>query len=53
VCAGLLSVVQPVVGVREPVVGAGLVVGLVHLGGELEGLVVVGEGGIGVAAGVV
>ena len=53
VCAALLGLVQRVVGVGEPVVGAGLVVGLVQFGGEREGLVVVGEGGIGVAGGVV
>jgi hypothetical protein len=46
VCAGLLILVQGVVG--EPVMGAGLVVGLAEFGGE-RGPVVVGDGGVRVA----
>jgi hypothetical protein len=51
--AGLLGLVQCVVGVGESAVGAGLVVELVQFGRELEGPVVVGEGGIGMAGCVV
>ena len=51
--AGLFGLVQRVVGVGEPVVGAGLIVGLVQFGGEGEGLAVVGEGGRRIAGGVV
>ena len=43
VFAGLLGLVQRVVGMGEPVVGAGLIVGLVQFGREREGLVVVGK----------
>jgi hypothetical protein len=51
--ARLFGLVECVVGVGEPVVGAGLVVGLVQFDGEREGLVVVGERGIRIAGGVV
>jgi hypothetical protein len=42
-----------VVGVGERVVSAGLVVGLPEVGGQLEGLVEVGECGLWVSGGVV
>jgi hypothetical protein len=53
VCVGPLMLAQFLMGVGEPVVGPGLILRLVQLGGEGEGLVVVGEGGGGVAGGVV
>lgn len=49
VCTGPLMLVQRLVGVGEPVVGTGLVVGLAQLGGEREGLPVVSEGHFRVA----
>ncbi len=52
VCAGQFELVQGVVGVGEAVVSAGLIAGLVQFGGEREGVMVVGEGGLGVAVGV-
>jgi hypothetical protein len=51
--AGSFRLVQCMVGVGGPVVGAGAVEGLVELGGERQGMIVVGEGGVGVAGGVV
>ena len=50
---GQVGLVQRAVGVSEPIVGAGLVVGLVQLDGQGEGVVMVGEGGVGAAGGVV
>ena len=50
--AGLLRLVQRVVGAGEPVVGAGLIVGLVHPGSQRESPVVVGNCVIRVAGGV-
>ncbi|GAA5180061.1 hypothetical protein GCM10023322_11500 [Rugosimonospora acidiphila] len=46
VCAGLFRLAQRQVGAGEPVMGAGLVVGLAQFGGEHQRLVVMGEGGL-------
>lgn len=52
VCAGLLGLLQRVVGMGEPVLGASLIEGLAEFAGECEGLFVVGEGDVRVAGGV-
>ena len=52
VFAGLFVLVEGVVGVGEPVVGAGLIEGLAHLARQGERLIVVGDGCIRVAGGV-
>src|SRR5262245_5884412 len=51
-CAGLLVLVQRVVGMGEPVLGPGLIDGLAQFGGEREGPTVVVECCIGVTGGV-
>ena len=51
--AGKLGLVQRVVGVGDPVMGARLIGGLVKLNGERERLVVVAESGFRATGGVV